>query len=244
LRQVRYDQGIGLARRFNCIAANNVNILHILKSESALARALAWIEHKEDEERIVQVIAQKLDDPSTLTPIRKGRQLWVAYRGTEFHIPLTDSRHDRYITISSLAKIMEKDYVFWLEQESLGGETHGLLVLRYHDLAQLDVEIQTDFMDRFVCLEIGYDYFSGLRIPYTQNVNNNPMFKQEYEQFKVTQAQFLDSLVKDFVTTDVITGMKSEINRVQNAALWRRLRNITIAILACFIVIRLGSSLL
>jgi hypothetical protein len=141
--------------------------------------AYIWIDHREAEDTIVEMVSERLDAEDALRTRFDGDDLYFVHRGQEHHIPLAQSMHDRYIAISSLAMILRERYNFLLLQETLDDDTHGLLVARKDEAARWG-----GIPEHLCRLELGRDYFDAenLAIPYLGNLNNNPHFAADRVQ--------------------------------------------------------------
>lgn len=196
-----------------------MNIAAILQSEDEMNDQLIWIDHREEEESIVSWVAESIGEPGALSPLWKDDQLWAVYKGEEFHLPLTISMHDRYVAIDSLACILKQDYGFWLETESLGGDTHGLLVLKHEDFKQLSEGTRVDFLAKFTPLELGHDYFSGLTIPYLGNPDNNPNLAQESAEQDQAMKAMVQSAMESPEMKKAMEDFRSDLANIQGKAL-------------------------
>ena len=194
-----------------------MNIAKLLRSEEERKNVLLWIDHREFDDSIVSLVATAVGKDQSLLPEWRNDKLWISYEGEEFRVPLTESKHDRYVTIGSIAKILEDDYEFWVETESLGGDTHGLLVLSHGQLVQLSDEDKTRFNQLFTPLELGMDYFSGLKIPHIGNVNNNPNFEKDMRRHKQNNEAFVKSVMESPEFVRALDEFKSDIQSVLTA---------------------------
>jgi hypothetical protein len=145
--------------------------------------AFVFVDHREEEASIVEYVSEHLAQEDALEVEEDGEQLSVRHRGNSHAIPLKFSPHDRYIMISSLAELLRERYQFFVLKSSLGGDTHGLLVA-VHD----DVRGWTAVPDHLVPLELGHDYFSGIRVPYLNHEDAAPDFVADREQVADGQA--------------------------------------------------------
>jgi hypothetical protein len=204
---------------------------------------LVVVDHREDEGVIVEEISHHLDEAHVLLPIPKGDELWVEYRGVVHHIPLTQTRLDRYVTISSVASIIGSDYAVLIEAETTGDDTHGLLVVRNSVLAMLEPGERGVLDGRFSALEVGTDYFSGIRIPYAGNEANNPDWAAELEQQQARTKQFTDQVMHGPEVQQALHEMRQDISaaerRLARNVAWRnRLSVVVVLIVLMLIVMR------
>lgn len=138
--------------------------------------AYVWVDHREEEVAIVELIAERLDEGDALTWREDGENLFVSYAGKEHRLPLTLTPHDRYVVISSLAALLAERYRFFLHKERLEDDTHGICVARASDVAAWG-----GVPAHLMSLELGVDYFSprAMRVPYLRKLDNNPNFAVE-----------------------------------------------------------------
>ncbi|MDH5180065.1 MAG: hypothetical protein OEZ39_13440 [Gammaproteobacteria bacterium] len=162
--------------------------------EEEFEETFAWIDHRSYEDEVVEGVAEQIEE--SLSSVWKDDELWVNWQGTEYKIPLTVTRHDRYVAISSLAELLKEKYTFWLHRETLEDDTHGLLVTS-NALADELVKNHADWVDRnLVRLQLGHDYFNGLEIPYYGHENHNPDFQKEAEEFNEALAEYKEEFKK------------------------------------------------
>src|SRR5262245_36242727 len=90
--------------------------------------AYVTVDHRDPDEAIVEQVSDRLAAPDALTMTHIEGQLFVTFRGRQHRIPLTDTYHDRYVTISSLAELLREHYRFFLLETSMLSDTHELLV--------------------------------------------------------------------------------------------------------------------
>jgi hypothetical protein len=183
-------------------------------SEEALADQLVWVDHREEEESIVTAIASTIGMSEHLFAAWKDEDLWVSYKGKEFRLPLTISMHDRYVAISSLAVVLEKDYEFWIQEVSLDCDTHGLRVLERGRVERLAENEKREFLERFVPLELGQDYFSGLKIPYLGKPDNNPSFESESKKYEEETKLLIDSTLQSPEFLAALETTRAELRNV------------------------------
>jgi hypothetical protein len=136
--------------------------------------AYVFVDHREMEESIVHYVAERLAPEHTLTAREDGEDLFVTYRSQEHRLPLTISRHDRYVAISSLAELLKDDYRFFVLALSLDSDTHGLLVAPVATVATWG-PLPSHLQD----LKPGFDYFSGINVPYLNH--EAPNFARDAE---------------------------------------------------------------
>jgi hypothetical protein len=100
--------------------------------------------------------------------------LFVAFRGQEHRIPLTLAWYDQYVEVSSLAELLQDDYRFFVLAPTLGSDTHGLLV------APIATALSWEPLpEHLIPLELGFDYFGKIRVPYLNHEDSAPGFARE-----------------------------------------------------------------
>lgn len=131
--------------------------------------AYVLVDHRAEECEVVADISARLSPEDRLEPrLTDAGELWVHHQGGEAQIPLTFSPHDRYVAISSVAALLDGRYRIYVEEGSLGGDTHALLVVAASDAATWGPP-----PPHLRPLVRGRDYFSvgpgepdGIAIPY------------------------------------------------------------------------------
>ena len=123
--------------------------------------AYLWIDHREDDAAIVELISARLAPDDELTVDESEDRMSVRHRGQAHLIPLQYIPQDRYTVISSLAKLLRGNYAFFLLRPSPVTDTHGLLVVPLNDTAGWSQP-----PGHLTPLKLGYDYFHGVDIPY------------------------------------------------------------------------------
>jgi hypothetical protein len=127
------------------------------------------IETDYEDDGTVDWISQFLAEADQLTPRLEGETFFITYHGQEWQVPLAISRHDRYITVSSVAEIIKDRYAIFIDRTTIGEEFNYLLIA-----AKDTIAARGPRPDYLIPLQIGFDYFSGdpeagtaLRIPYS-----------------------------------------------------------------------------
>jgi hypothetical protein len=132
-----------------------------------------YVDHRDEEVGIVAAVSDRLapDDILTSRTTDDGG-LYVTHRGHEVLIPLTLTRHDRYVAISSLAVLLGEHYRFFIETGSLDSDTHAVFVVQASDAREWGAP-----PEHLEPLVLGVDYFSGhplsehaVKIPYLGHV--------------------------------------------------------------------------
>jgi len=138
--------------------------------------AYTFVDHREDPVAIIGYVARRLA-PEHMLMARVDEDLehlFANYRGQEHRIPLTLCWHDQYVVISSLAELLLDDYRFFVLAWSLASDTHGLLVVPSSSaLAWVPLP------EHLIPLQLGFDYFGKIKIPYLNQEDAAPDFARE-----------------------------------------------------------------
>src|SRR5262245_2206219 len=173
--------------------------------------AYIFIDHREEEESIVLSVSERLA-PADALATRCDETLFVTFRGQEHRIPLTISRHDRYVAVSSLAELLKDDYRFFVLVPSLNSDTHGLLVV-----PKSVAEAWNPLPEHLAPLELGFDYFGQIKVPYLFHEDWAPDFARESEfqrQASGAYAQFLEAvLLKRSIDTETAAAFAKLVMR-------------------------------
>lgn len=130
--------------------------------EESLGSRIVWIDHRACEDEIVDAVAAQVDEPLGAEWVDDA--LWVHWDGERRRLPLTGTPHDRYVALGSLAAWLGGRYRFWLAEEHLQDDTHGLLVTRAGGEADHLATVEAGGRV-FVPLRPGHDYFHGIDVP-------------------------------------------------------------------------------
>lgn len=134
-------------------------------------KEILWIDHRSEEEEIVECVSSRISD--SLSAYWEDDELWLNIESQKIKLPLTFSKHDRFITISSLAELLKQKYTFWLVKDHIEDDTIGLLVLA-NDISKTLKSKYFDWTnENLVELDPGYDYFNKIEVPYVGNLENN-----------------------------------------------------------------------
>jgi hypothetical protein len=139
--------------------------------------AYIWVDHRAEETEIIVEMSSRIHPADALIvgDCTEGG-LPVTYRGMSLQIPLTGSPHDRYVAISSVAELLKERYRIFLLASSLSDDTHGMLVV-----SRFDAERWAPRPEHLVPLDLGYDYFHQIRVPYLGHPDAAPQFKVDQE---------------------------------------------------------------
>jgi hypothetical protein len=139
-------------------------------------KAYIPIDFREEETWIIAEVSKRLAAEDVLTIPDTGEELFVMHRGRQHKIPLTFTHHDRSIALSSLAELLKDRYRFFVRLDSFASDTLHFLVV---PLAQ--AQSWTSLPDHLAELEVGYDYFSEIKVPYLNHEDSAPNFVAESE---------------------------------------------------------------
>lgn len=142
----------------------------------------ATVDWRSEEDLVVGEFAERLADPDSLTcnvPESEDEPFVVTYRGTPCIIPLTWSGSDRYVTIGSLVEILKGDYRVYLISGCEADDTHSFILIDESTADDIERNHRAWLDAHLLAVEAGYDYFSGLRVPYYGNENHNPDFAEQ-----------------------------------------------------------------
>lgn len=199
--------------------------------EDAFDDALLWVDHRSQEDEIIFEVADYLNEPlfaewrddklwlcyansesganadsgANLGSGASAEANAEAHTGSEadkyWLLPLTFTRHDRYVALSSLAEVLKDKYSFWLVEGRLGDDTHGLLILSHEVALQLQTEHAEWLAATLVPMQLGFDYFNEIKVPYLGHEDNNPEFVQQAEAINNSLLQ-LDKELNSFLEND------------------------------------------
>ena len=188
----------------------NISIEEFTKlDEDDYFEEFAIIDHRSCEDEVIDAIAEFVEEPLEHIWKNDEEELWVKYQDQEYKLPLTITRHDRYVAISSLAELLKDEYTFWIDKETSQDDTHSILVLNKTKSKELE-EAYSDFTAKNLeKLELGVDYFSGLKIPYLGNEDNNPNFREEAKELDAALVEYKEEITKFFENDkDIQKAMK------------------------------------
>jgi uncharacterized protein (DUF433 family) len=137
--------------------------------------AYLHIDHRDEDEGIVLGISERLAEDDAIVPgdlVEGGMS--VVYRGTNHIVPIAYSPHDRYITISSVAEILRERYSFFVHTPSLASDTHALLIADRAEAVGWRA-----LPSHLAPLDLGFDYFGGIRVPYLGHTDAAPDFETD-----------------------------------------------------------------
>jgi len=145
--------------------------------------AYVHVSNSTPDDFIVEGISSRLAASDALTPTNKDDQLFVEFRGQQHRIPLTDSLHDRYVTVSSLVELLKGHYRFFLNEASTLSSTHELLVATV-----AEAQSWGSLPQHLTELQPGVDYFVGIRVPYLNHEDAAPEFERDRRRFLKARA--------------------------------------------------------
>jgi hypothetical protein len=138
-------------------------------------------------------------------------ELWVQFISKdatiEKRIPLTETRHDRYVLLSSLAVMLKGVYSIYVSTEHLQSDTHGIALVKNTVFTEATAQEQKEFLEQFEALELGKDYFHGQLVPYLGAPNHNPNWELESE----AQSKTFESVMENFFKSPEMQGMAKDL---------------------------------
>lgn len=191
-----------------------MRLTELLSDADAQSENLIWIDHREEEDTIVECVSAAIDGRGGLFSEWKDDAWFISYQDQSYQVPLTMSPHDRYVAISSLARVLEPEYEFWLLASSLDGDTHGLLVVDRAELQSLSPADRTALNSAFAQLKLGHDYFSGLAVPFVGNENANPNLMKQSNAQREAAMGLVDQVLASPKMTRVVDSMKAELAKL------------------------------
>ncbi len=147
--------------------------------EEEQGEAFVWIDWRSCEDEVVRDFAEQLDEADSLTYREDGDRVIPILRGVERPVPLTLSGSDRYVMIHSLAELLKDRYTVWRHSDSTGSDTHGFLLLRNDEAAELQRRHPKWVKKSLETMTPGIDGFSGLDIPWWGHEDHAPGFARE-----------------------------------------------------------------
>ena len=154
------------------------------KIEAALNEAVTLFDWQDKEEAIIRDVAYRLDEDGKrkLSGAWRGGSFFIMLDGETHRPPLTMSRHDSYVMLSSLAVLLGDEFEFLLLRRSIEEERHMLLVLTKAQARLLRARLDADFTPLLTRMKLGFDYFFSIDIPYLRHEDNNPLFKEQCDE--------------------------------------------------------------
>jgi hypothetical protein len=162
--------------------------------------AYVWVDHRADELSIVEEVSALLDEQDALEAREDTETISLVHRGSSHVVPLAFSPHDRYIMISSLAHLLRDRYRFFVLDSSLGSDTHGL-----HVVPADAVRAWANLPGHLIPLDIGYDYFHKIRVPYLGGENSAPSFAADQQRIK-SESNAMKTFVEAMMTGKMTDG--------------------------------------
>jgi hypothetical protein len=186
-----------------------------LSSQEQESDRVIWVDHRAIEEEIVgdcsaqmmtgdRLKVRMADDP-------ERSELWVQFisseNSIEQRIPLTESRHDRYVLLSSLAVLLQGHYSIFLLSAHLQDDTHGIALVKDTVFAAASDSVRQRFLGEFEALEKGKDYFSNQLVPYLGAPDHNPDWQLESE----TQNKAFEQMMEKIFQSPEMKGMAKDL---------------------------------
>lgn len=141
-------------------------------SEMTVNEEFIVIDWRECDDVIVELVAEKIGNTEQLSAEFSGNHLLVTFNDKQYRFPLTKTDKDRYVTISSLAWLLCDRYDFWLLASFLVDDTHLILITTKAESDKLREEHKECIGAQLVPLQLGFDYFNQVSIPYLEHEND------------------------------------------------------------------------
>ncbi len=178
--------------------------------QEAINDRLVWIDHRDDEEGIVDTISSQMSTgdylKSRTVANANGMSIWVEFNSgahrQEQEIRLTVSERDRYLLLGSLAVLLNGFYRLFVLRSSLDADTHAIAVLKNAVFDNATNMVRTQFLSEFEEIEKGKDYFNLIQIPFLGAPNNSPTWELESERQTVGAEQ----MIKDLFNSPEVKG--------------------------------------
>lgn len=153
------------------------------------------VDHRSDDRETAESLAAFIHtDNGTLQWEEDDGNAYLSWRTARQRIPLTHTTHDRYVTISSVAYVLRESYDLWLLRDRLGDDTHSVLLLSKADSAKLEAAHPRWSADTLERLELGYDYFNKIRVPFAGNEDHNPRFLEDAARVENERQEVLEAM--------------------------------------------------
>lgn len=211
-----------------------------LDEETFYEEHVIWVDHRACEDELIEEIAETLN--LNLNLDWQGDTLQVTYREKHFVIPLTLTRHDRYVALSSVAELLKGEYTFWLLSAHQHDDTHGLFIVDRKTAEELKSRYANWSQQHLVLMQLGYDYFNGIDVPYLHHENNNPHFKQEAleveQHLQSVKTEFEQIVKNDPVMQQTMQNLRNDISALNGSDSNNNgLNNVTMYCFAAFVVL-------
>lgn len=205
-----------------------MQLAEFLSSEGQESNRVVWVDHRAMEEEIVddcsaqmiegdrlkvrtQVSDSSAHSEAATSTDQEHFELWIQFISKDItieqRIPLTQTRHDRYVLLSSLAVMLKGVYSIYLSTEHLQSDTHGIALVKDTVFAAATAQEQQAFLEQFESMELGKDYFHGQLVPYLGAPNPNPNWELESE----TQSKAFESVMENFFKSPEMQGMAKDL---------------------------------
>jgi hypothetical protein len=186
-----------------------------LSLQGQTSNRVIWVDHRAMEEEIVGDCSAQMMTGDRLKVRVDGDdesyELWVQFISNdhmvEQRIPLTETRHDRYVLLSSLAVILKDHYSIYLSSAHLQDDTHGVVLVKDTVFASANKTARQQFLAQFEPLEVGKDYFSNQLVPYLGAPNHNPTWQVESE----SQSQAFEQMMEKVFQSPEMKGLAKDL---------------------------------
>ncbi|MBB3166963.1 hypothetical protein [Simiduia aestuariiviva] len=147
--------------------------LLVAANEEERQEFFSWMDWREYDSEVARLFIAQLEalagDAPLMQCVENEEGMSIVYEGKAHRIPLTDTGSDRYVTLCSLAKLVQDSHDVWLHRETLGDDTHGFLVLNKAQSAELAEKYGEWSAQHLKKLAPGWCEIYQRRIPYLGN---------------------------------------------------------------------------
>lgn len=153
------------------------------------------VDHRSEDREIAEELAAFIHvDNGSLRWEEDDDHSYLSWHAARHRVPLTHTTHDRYVTISSVAYVLRDAYDLWLLKDRLEGDTHSVLLLSKKDSAKLEATHPRWTANMLERLDLGYDYFSKIRVPFAGNESHNPRFLDDAAGVENEQRELMEAM--------------------------------------------------
>ena len=157
-------------------------------NDEEFADQFGWVDWRQDDASVIDVFRSQFGDNGSIEYVEERGEITVQYRGRSYLIPLTHTGCDRYVVLDSLAELVSETHDVWLHKDSMGDDTHGVLVLSRRFSRELTEKHPSWVKARMQPLVKGVDEFTGLEIPYIGDEQRGAEFEKEYRALEAARA--------------------------------------------------------
>jgi len=199
---------------------------------------LLWVDHRSDDDGIIESLSDRLGADDAMTLEWRDDELWLQHRGAVHLVPLTMSPHDRYVAIGSVAELVRDRHGLYVRNDSLGGDTHALLVLSHAEVAAASKGARQLLGKHFTRVEPGTDYFGGPDVPFVGHADHNPQFAEQAAAFARQQDDVVKAVLDGPRMQAAMQDLRKDIDAQQRRRRWQRVAWIALALFVAIRIVR------